>query len=450
MFDKIDIKLSDKFNYSRLLRFALPSIVMVLISSVYGVVDGVIVSNYTDVEHFAALNLILPYITLLGAAGLMLGTGGSALVGKILGEGKSIRANGIFSLLTYTTIAIGLFLGLFGYITSDAVANILGADETMQHLSFEYSGIIFLFLPCYVLQLYFQSLLTTAERPSLALQITLLAGITNIALDILFVIYLKQGLRGAAYATGVSQTFGGLLPLLYFILNRKKSDINIKLGVALWDLKAICKSCVNGLSEWLMSVSLAIVSFLYYYLLLTGDRGEMGVDTYGVLLYFSYIFIAVSVGFSRGIAPVISYHYGASDRHELHSLLMKGLLIVLVLNLVSGITAQVLSAPLANIFVGHDKGLYEYTVVAFRIYSIHFFVTGFNIYISSFFTALNNGKYSGWISVLRTICFESISILTIWMLFGVDKIWWGVTIAEFLTMVIAFSFLFLKRNFYGY
>lgn len=449
MFDKIDIKLSDKFNYSRLLRFALPSIVMVLISSIYGVVDGVIVSNYTDVEHFAALNLILPYITLLGAAGLMLGTGGSAMVGKTLGEGKLLRANKVFSLLTYTAIAVGVFLGIFGYLTSDAVAKILGADEAMQHLSFEYSGIIFVFLPWYVLQLYFQSLMTTAERPSLALQITLLAGVTNIALDILFVIYLEQGLKGAAYATGISQVLGGLLPLLYFVFNRK-SNINIKLGVAIWDLKSIYKSCLNGMSEWLMSVSLAIVSFLYYYILLSGDMGEIKVDTYGVLLYFSYIFIAVSVGFSRGIAPVISYHYGARDKHELHSLLMKGLLIVLVLSLVSGIIAQVLSAPLSNIFVGHDKGLYEYTVYAFRIYSLHFFVTGFNIYISAFFTALNNGKYSGWISVLRTICFESFSILSLWIILGADKIWWGVTIAEVLTSLIAFSFLFLKRDFYGY
>lgn len=449
MFDKKDIKLSDKFNYSRLLRFALPSIVMVLISSIYGVVDGVIVSNYTDVEHFAALNLILPYITLLGAAGLMLGTGGSAMVGKTLGEGKLLRANKVFSLLTYTAIAVGVFLGIFGYLTSDAVAKILGADEAMQHLSFEYSGIIFVFLPWYVLQLYFQSLMTTAERPSLALQITLLAGVTNIALDILFVIYLEQGLKGAAYATGISQVLGGLLPLLYFVFNRK-SNINIKLGVAIWDLKSIYKSCLNGMSEWLMSVSLAIVSFLYYYILLSGDMGEIKVDTYGVLLYFSYIFIAVSVGFSRGIAPVISYHYGARDKHELHSLLMKGLLIVLVLSLVSGIIAQVLSAPLSNIFVGHDKGLYEYTVYAFRIYSLHFFVTGFNIYISAFFTALNNGKYSGWISVLRTICFESFSILSLWIILGADKIWWGVTIAEVLTSLIAFSFLFLKRDFYGY
>ena len=423
---------------------------MFLVTSIYGVVDGIIISNYTDVEHFAALNLILPYITLLGAAGLMLGTGGSAMVGKILGEGKNLLANKVFSLLTYTTFAIGVFLGIFGYITSSAVAKILGADETMQLLSFEYSGIMFVFLPWYVLQLYFQSMLTTAERPTLALQITLLVGITNIVLDILFVIYLELGLKGAAYATGISQLLGGLLPLLYFVFNRKESNINIKLGVATWNLKSIYKSCLNGLSEWLMSVSLAIVSFLYYFILLTGDRGEIKVDTYGVLLYLSYIFIAISVGFSRGIAPVISYHYGAGDKHELHSLLMKGLLSVLVLNLVSGIAAQVLSAPLANVFVGHDKGLYEYTVDAFHIYSLHFFITGFNIYISTFFTALNNGKYSGWISVLRTICFESLSILSLWIILGVDKIWWGVIIAEVFTCLIASSFLLLKRNFYGY
>ena len=246
------------------------------------------------------------------------------------------------------------------------------------------------------------------------------------------------------------QVLAKCLAVLFFILNCKNPKINIKLGIPIWDPHSIYKSCLNGMSEWLMSVSLAIVSFLYYYILLTGNRGEIGVDTYGVLLYFSYIFIAVSVGFSRGIAPVISYHYGASDKYELHSLLMKGLLIVLALNLASGFTALVLSAPLANIFVGHDEALYEYTVDAFRIYSLHFLVTGFNIYISAFFTALNNGKYSGWISVLRTIFFESISILILWEIFGVDKIWWGVTIAEVFTCLIAFSFLYLKRNFYGY
>lgn len=450
MFEQTDIKLSDNFNYPRLLRFALPSIIMVLTTSIYGVVDGIIISNYTDVNHFAALNLILPYSTLLGAAGLMLGTGGSALVGKILGEGDSLRANKIFSLLTYTAIAIGIFLGIFGFMTSDHVANILGADETMQSLSFEYSGVIFCFLPFYVLQLYFQSLLTTAERPALALKIAILAGIVNILLDIIFVISLGQGLKGAAFATGISQMLGGLLPLLFFILNCKNPKINIKLGVPIWDPHSIFKSCLNGLSEWLMSVSLAIVSFLYYFILLKGNLGKIGVDTYGVLLYLSYIFIAVSVGFSRGVAPVISYHFGANNKKELRNLLIKGLLTVVALNLISGVAAQILSAPLVNIFVGHDIGLYKYTVHAFRIYSIHFLVTGFNIYISSFFTALNNGKYSGWISVLRTICFESLSILTLWMLFGVDNIWWGVTIAETLTMVIAFSFLFLKRKFYGY
>ena len=450
MFDQTDIKLSDSFNYSRLFKFALPSIIMVLVTTIYGVVDGIIISNYTDVEHFAALNLILPYITLLGAVGLMLGTGGSALVGKTLGEGQSIQANKIFSLLTYTTFAIGVFLGIFGLLTSDSVANILGADKAMQELSFEYSGILFIFLPCYVLQLYFQSLLTTAERPTLALQITLLAGIVNILLDILFVVYLKLGLSGAACATGISQMLGGFLPLLYFILYSKKLGVNIKLGAAIWEPHSIYKSCLNGLSEWLMSVSLAIVSFIYYYILLSEDRGKIGVDTYGVLLYFSYIFIAVSVGFSRGIAPVISYHFGANDKHELHNLLIRGLLIVFALNIISGIAAQFFSAPLVNIFVGHDKDLYEYTVGAFRIYSLHFFVTGFNIYISAFFTALNNGRYSGWISVLRTIFFESISILTLWKVLGVDNIWWGGTLAESLTILIAFGFLHLKKDFYGY
>ena len=450
MFGHTDIKLSDSFDYSRLLRFALPSIIMVLVASIYGVVDGIIISNYTDVEHFAALNLILPYITLLGATGLMFGTGGSALVGKILGEGKTLRANKIFSLLTYTTITFGILLGILGYMTSDSVASFLGADETMQKLSFEYSGIIFKFLPCYVLQLYFQSLLTTAERPKLALKITLLAGVANILLDIILVIHLDKGLVGAAYATGISQVLGGVLPLIYFIFHSGKSSINIKLGTPIWHPHSIYKSCSNGLSEWLMSVSLAIVSFLYYYILLKSGNGQIGVDTYGVLLYFSYIFIAISVGFSRGVSPVISYHYGAKDKQELHSLLVRGLRIVFLLNLISGIAAWLLSYPLVNIFVGHDKVLYEYTVQAFHIYSLHFFVTGFNIYISAFFTALNNGKYSGGISVLRTIIFESLCIFTLWSLFSVDKIWWGVTIAEVFTCFIAFGFLARKRQFYGY
>ena len=449
MFGGTEIKLSDSFSAGRLMRFAFPSIIMMVVSSIYGVVDGIIISNFTGVENFAALNLILPYITILGASGLMLGTGGSALVGKILGEGDSERANKIFSLLTYTTIVVGVGLGLFGIYTSDLVASMLGADKAMQDLSYEYSSIMFSFLPFYVLQMYFQSLLTTAERPTLAMIITLVAGVVNVTLDLLFVAQFGWGLRGAAFATGISQIIGGFVPIIFFIYSRKHPEINLHLGSFIWSLQSIFRSCFNGLSESLMSISLAIVSFVYYYILLN-NKGSIGVDTYGVLLYFYYVLIATLTEFSRGISPIISFHYGAKNKAELHDLLRKGLGIIFGLSILSELIAQVLASPIVNIFVGHNEELYKYTVYAFRIYSLHFAVTGFNIFISAFFTALNNGWYSGLISMLRTIVFECGCIIAMFLLYGIDRIWWGVTIAESITCILAFVFLLMKQKHYGY
>ena len=440
------IQLSDHFSYSRLLRFVFPSIVMMIFTSIYGVVDGLFVSNFVGKTPFAAINLIWPVLMALGALGFMIGTGGSAIIAKTLGEGDRRRANQIFSMLVVVTVIGGLLLTVVGMVFLPDVARFLGAEGDMLQNCVTYGRIILAAQSAFMLQNVFQSLLVTAEKPQLGLAFTVAAGMTNIVLDALFVAVLRWGLIGAALATAASQLVGGLAPLFYFL---RENDSLLRLTSFRMDWKALAKTCTNGSSELMTNLSMSLVNILYNFQLMR-LIGEDGVAAYGVIMYVNFIFIAIFLGYSIGSAPVVGYHYGAEHHGELKNLLVKSLVLMGGGGFVLTALAEVLAAPLSQMFVGYDQGLMELTCRGFRIYALSFLITGFNIFGSAFFTALNNGLVSAAISFLRTLLFQIAAVLLLPLVWGVDGIWASIVTAELLAFVVTAGFLVKLRGRYHY
>ncbi len=440
------IKLSDHFTYSKLLRFVFPSIIMMVFTSIYGVVDGLFVSNFAGKTAFASINLVMPFVMILGGIGFMIGTGGTALVSKVLGEGKKEKANEIFTMMIIFTLLLGALLSVIGVISMPWVAKFLGATEEMMADCVIYGRIVTGFTVAFMLQNVFQSFLIAAEKPKLGLLATVLAGIANMALDAIFIIVFKWGVAGAAIATGLSQCVGGIFPLIYFL--RKNSSL-LRLTKTKLEIKPILNACGNGSSELMSNISSSVVSMIYNFQLMK-YVGEDGVSAYGVLMYVQFIFVAIYIGYSIGCAPIAGYHFGARNHNELKNMLRKSSFLSAVSGVVLTILAILLSSPLAKLFVGYDKELYELTRHAFRLFAYSFLLAGFNIFTSSFFTALNNGAVSAAISFMRTLIFQTSSVLILPIFLGVDGIWWAITVAEFFAFILSLIFLFAKRKKYNY
>lgn len=437
---------SGHYNYRRLLRFTFPSIVMLVFTSIYGVVDGFFVSNFVGKTPFAAVNFIYPLLIMLGSVGFMFGTGGTALISKTMGEGDFKKANETFSMLVWTSAILGVVLAALGFFLLCPVASAMGAEGEMLAGCELYGGIILLSLPFYVLQYEFQCLFATAGKPKLGLFVTVAAGVTNMALDALFTAVLPWGLAGAAAATALSQLVGGVIPLIYF--GRKNSSL-LRLTRFRFDFRALTKACGNGSSEFLSSVSGSLVSMLYNIQLLK-YAGENGVAAYGVLMYVNMIFLAIFIGYSVGVAPVIGFQYGAGNRAELHSLLKKSLTIIGGTAILMFAAGELLAEPLTLLYVGYDAELLALTLRAFSIFSFSFLLAGFSIFGSAFFTALNNGAVSAVISILRTLVFQIFAVLTFPLLWDIDGIWLSIVGAEVMAVVVTVIFLFAKRKKYGY
>ncbi len=442
------IQLSDHFTYGRLLRFTLPSVAMMIFTSIYSVVDGFFVSNFAGKTPFAAVNLIMPVLMILGAVGFMFGTGGSAIVAKTFGEGDAKKANRYLSLFVYITFGAGVVLSILGIIFVRPVAILLGAEGELLKNCIIYARIILVTLPFYVLQQLFQSFMITAEKPRLGLAVIVSAGVTNMILDAVLVILLPQEykLAGAAIATAISEIIGGGIPLLYF--SRQNSSI-LKLGRTSFEGRAVLKACTNGSSELMTNVSMSLVAMLYNMQLMK-YAGENGIAAYGVMMYVSMIFSGMFIGYAVGTAPVVSYHFGAKNYAELKNLLKKSLTVILLLAFCMVAASQLLAKPLAWIFVGYDAQLMAMTVSGFRIFAAAFLLMGFSIYGSSFFTALNDGLTSALIAFLRTLVFECSAVLLLPGIFGVNGIWSSVVVAECMSVALTFLFLALKRRKYNY
>lgn len=441
------IQLSEHFTYNKLLRFVFPSIVMMIFTSIYSVVDGLFVSNYVGKTALASINLILPFLMGLSALGFMIGTGGSAIVAKTLGEGDLKRANSYFSMLVYVTAIGGIILALLGMLLVPSVASLLGAEGELLSNCILYGRISFISMPAFMLQNVFQSFFVTAEKPKLGLAVIITAGVTNMILDLLFVGILGFGLAGAAVATVCGEMIGGLFPVFYF--SRKNSSL-LRLGKTQFNGRILMQTCVNGSSELMTNLSSSIVNSLYNIQLMK-FAGENGVAAYAAIMYVNFIFIAIFLGYSIGSAPIISYHYGAGNHGELKNLYKKSLQLVGFWGILLFVLAQLLATPLAKLFVGYDSTLLAMTQTGFRIYSLVYLINGFNIFGSSFFTALNNGVVSAVISFLRTLVFQIGAVLILPIVFGgINGIWSSVTVAELLTLCITITFFVRQRRKYHY
>lgn len=442
------IQLSDHFTYGKLIKFTLPSIAMMIFTSIYNVVDGFFVSNFAGKIPFAAINLIMPVLIMLGTVGFMFGTGGTAIVAKTLGEGHKEKANSYFSLFVYAAFAIGIVLSASGFIFIRPICSLLGASGELWKNCVVYARIVLASLPFFVLQIMFQSFFVAAEKPHLGFTVAISSGVTNMALDAVLVVLLPQQykLAGAAVATAMSEVVGGVVPLFYFF--RKNSSL-LRLGTTKYDGRAIFKACANGSSEFMSNISMSFVGMLYNFQLMK-YAGENGVAAYGVMMYVSMVFSAAFIGYSIGTAPIVSYHYGAKNHAELKGLLRQSITMIAVFGVSMVICAQLLAVPLANIFVGYDAVLEKLTVSGFRIFSLSFGFMGAGIFASGFFTALNDGVTSAIISFLRTFIFQAVAIMTLPVVLGIDGVWISIVAAEFMSVVLGAVFLVVKRKRYHY
>ena len=443
---KNPIQLSDHFTYGKLFRFTLPSIVMMLFISIYGVVDGLFVSNFVGKTAFAAINLVMPFVMVIGGVGFMIGTGGTALVSRVLGEGKRELANRYFTMMVWLSIIVGAVLSTVGIAFMEPVSRFLGATDAMLPDCVLYGRICIGFSVSFMLQNLFQSFLIAAEKPKLGLAATVAAGVTNMVLDALFIAGFRWGVAGAAIATGLSQCVGGILPLFYFAF---PNNSLLRLTRTKLEIRPILQAGGNGSSEMMNNIASSIVGMLYNFQLLK-YAGEDGVSAYGVLMYVNFCFAAIFIGYSVGSAPIVGYHFGAQNRSELQNMLRKSIILMGTGGVILALAAQLLANPLAHLFVGYDAGLFAMTTHAFRLYSFAFLFMGFNIFASSFFTSLSNGGVSAAIAFLRTLVFQAAAVLILPILFELDGIWWAMTTAEVFAFVISGIFLLTNRKRYGY
>ena len=440
------IQLSEHFTYGKLLRFTFPSIIMMIFTSIYSVVDGIFVSNFAGKTPFAAINLIMPLLIVTGAPGFMVGTGGPATVATTLGQGTREGATRFCPFLVGAAAVGGAAVGWLGAVFARPIASALGAKGEILEYCVVYDRIILAANPFFILQNVFQSFFVTAEKPKLGLYITVGAGLTNIVLDALLVGVLHWGVAGAAIATILSQAVGGLTPIVYFL---RKNDSLLRLIRPRFDGGVLWRTCTNGSSELMSNISGSIVAMLYNFQLLR-LAGEDGVAAYGAIMYVNFIFLAIFIGYAIGSAPVVSYHYGAGHSEELHSLLVKSAVLTEGVGMAMMVLAFLASGPLAKIFVGYDRDLYELTVQGFHLYAMSYLLCGCNIFGSSFFTALNNGLASALISFLRTMVFQCAAVLILPVFLEVDGIWLAVTVAETLTLLVTLALLARYRKIYRY
>lgn len=442
----MQISLSDHFTFKRLIRFVMPSVIMMIVTSLYSIVDGIFVSNIVGKNAFAAVNLVMPVLMALGSIGFLVGTGGSAIVAKTLGEGKKQKANEYFSMLIKTVIIVGVFLSVIGFIFMPQIAKALGASKIIFNDCVTYGRILLCANTFFMLQNSFQSFLVVAEKPLFGLFISICAGVCNMLLDFLFMYVFDFGIAGAAFATAISQVIGGVIPLIFFI---RKNKSQIQLINAKIDFRVLKKACANGSSEMVTNLSMSLASMLYNMQLMK-LANENGIAAYGVIMYVAFIFAAIYIGYSIGSSPITSYNYGSGNHAELKNVFRKSLIIITIVSICMLASSQLAATTLAGIFVSYDKELFDLTVNGFKLYSLSFLFSGFNIFSSAFFTALNNGLISAVISFLRTLVFQVSAVFILPLLIGVNGIWLAVVAAEILTLIFSVIFLITNRKKHHY
>lgn len=440
------IQLSDHFTYRRLFRFVLPSILMIICTSVYSIVDGFFVSNFVGKTPFAAINLVMPVLMAVGTIGFMIGTGGSAIVSKAMGEGKKEQASQYFSMLIYMSFILGVVISIVGFLFMRPISEALGATGELLENCVLYGRILFCAMPFFILQYAFQSFFVAAEKPGLSLKVNIAAGLTNAVLDYLLIVVFPLGLAGAAIATIVGQVIGGIVPILYFA---RKNDSPLRLVKASFNGRILRDTCINGSSEMITNLSTSVINVLYNFQLMK-FAGENGVAAYGVVMYVNIIFMAIFLGYSMGSAPIVSYHYGAGNHQELKNLFRKSIRFLLGSGVILVVLSEIFAEPLVKIFASKDAELLAITIRGFQLYALSFLVMGFNVWGSAFFTALNNGAVSAAISFLRTLVFQIIAVLVLPLIFGIDGVWLSIVVAEVLSLAVTGFFLVTRKKHYQY
>ncbi len=442
----MNIQLSEHFTYKKLIKFTIPTIIMMIFTSIYGIVDGIFISNCVGADAFASVNLIWPAIMILGSIGFMIGAGGSALVSKTIGEGQEQKAKEYFSMLIYVLIIAGIILSIIGFIFIRPISVLLGAEGDLINICVKYGRTLLIALTAFLLQNCFQSFLVVAEKPKIGLAISIIAGITNMVLDFLFIYVLKMGVVGAAIATGLGQIVGGIVPLIFFI---RKNNTKLKLVKTKIKLKPILNACINGSSEMVTNISISLINVLYN-LQLIKYAGTNGVIAYGIIMYVGFIFAGTYIGYSMGVAPIVGYHYGAKNKDELKNLFKKSLKLIVITSFIMTMFAEIFSKLLASVFVSYDLELLNMTTNAIRIIAVSYLISGINIFSSSFFTALNNGVVSATISFLRTLLFQIAMIFILPLFWGLNGIWLALVFAEVLALIVSVVFFIANRKKYEY
>ena len=439
------IRLSDQFTYKKLLRYVLPTVVMMVFSSVYGVVDGLFVSNFAGKEPFAAINLIFPAIQIIAAFGFMLGTGGGALVGMRLGEGRRKEANELFSLLVIALFVLGVITSAITFVFAPQISRWLGAEGTLLTYSVRYTRITLISMPMFMLEYAFHTFFITAEKPKLGLAVTVLAGCMNIVLDFLLVGLLGMGLDGAAWATVASEVTGGLIPVIYFL--RKNTSL-LRLVRTKFRPALLIRSCVNGTADMLSGIASSVITMLFNYRLL-GLAGTNGVAAYSAIMYIGWIFFAILHGYAVGSSPIVSYHYGEGDYAGVTDLLKKSLILNGIAGVLMVLTAEGVAAPFSRIFVGYDTELLAMTLHGVRIHAFGFLFLGISIFITSFFTAIGYGTISSVLSAMRSFIFPTAFVLILPGYFGITGVWLASPVTETLGVMIAVMLLVVYRKLYA-
>ena len=446
MSTKDRIQLSDHFTYRRLFLFVLPTIANMIFLSVYGIVDGLFISNYVGKVAFASVNVTFPIFSVLGVFGLMLGSGGSAIIGKTLGEQNPEKANGYFSFFVYICIAVGVIMAVIGVFILRPAIELIGVEQNMIHYCMIYGIIGMVTLPCYMLQFLFQILFVTAEKPRLGFWITVITGITNIILDFIFIVVFHWGIAGAAVATGISELIGGITPLVYF---SRPNDSLLRIGRPHVEFWALRKACTNGLSEFVSTISESVVSMLYNFQLLR-LAGADGVAAFGVMQYCTFIFFSIFAGYNMGVQPLFSFNFGAENQTEMKNLFRKSMILMESGGLAMLAILIIFARPLVSIFVGYDADLVDMAVHGMRIYALIFITCGINIFVTGMFTALNNGVVSAFIATVRVVICEIGAVMILPIFFGLNGIWFSASVAEAGSIIPVILFVVILRKRYGY
>ena len=443
--ENVQNPLSKNFTMSSLLKFALPTIVMMIFMGLYTIGDTVIISRFVNTDALSALNIVTPVINIIVGLGAMLATGGSAIVARKMGEGNIDRASKDFSFIILGAAIIGIIVAILGIVFIDQIILGLGASELLIPYCKRYLLILLLFTPASMLQVLFQSLIITAGKPNFGMILSISAGAINVLLDYIFVVILDMGIAGSALGTGIGYMIPTIIGILFFA--RSKGILRFKKPT--FDLNVLWESSSNGFSEMVSQMATAVTTFLFNIMMMK-QLGENGVAAITIIIYTQFLLTTLYIGFSMGVAPIISYNYGSKNYDRLKNIFRMCMRFITIVSLVVFVIAMLLGSPLVSIFSAKGTMVYQIAKQGFLIFPISFLFCGFNIFASATFTALSNGKISAIISSLRTFVFTSVALLILPQFFGVIGIWLAVPLAEFMTIFVSITFILKNKNEYQY